>query len=88
MLQEFNVDSFQGNEQAYILISIHRADKLGFLANLRRLNVILSCCKHGMVICTSRAFMEGKARSSLEGQLAKEWEDGRVSWRDTLRGRF
>ncbi|KAH9926004.1 uncharacterized protein B0H18DRAFT_1119164 [Fomitopsis serialis] len=67
----FNVDPFQGNEEEYILISIVRSDRLGFLANLRRTDAMLSRCKRSMVICTSLAFMEGKARSSLVGQLAK-----------------
>ncbi|TFY60454.1 hypothetical protein EVJ58_g5144 [Rhodofomes roseus] len=87
----FNVDSFQGNEEDYILISVVRSDKIGFLNNSRRTNVMLSRCKRGMVICTSRAFMEGKAQSSLVGKLAKEWaDDGRpwVSWRDVLQGKF
>ncbi|KAH9838486.1 P-loop containing nucleoside triphosphate hydrolase protein [Rhodofomes roseus] len=73
----FNVDSFQGKTEA-----------IGFLSNLRRTNVMLSRCKQGMIICTSRAFMEGKAKSSLVGKLAKEWADGWVSWRDVLQGEF
>ncbi|TFY60455.1 hypothetical protein EVJ58_g5145 [Rhodofomes roseus] len=84
----FNVDSFQGNEEDYILISVVRSDKTGFLSNMRRTNVMLSRCKCGMIICTSRAFMAGKAQSSLVGKLAQEWADGWVSWRDTLQGKF
>ncbi|KZT69556.1 P-loop containing nucleoside triphosphate hydrolase protein [Daedalea quercina L-15889] len=89
----FNVDSFQagstpGNEADYILISVVRSDKIGFLANVRRTNVMLSRCKRGMVICTSRAFMTGIASASLMGELAKEWSDGWVSWADTLQGKF
>ncbi|KAH9917839.1 P-loop containing nucleoside triphosphate hydrolase protein [Fomitopsis serialis] len=82
----FNVDSFQGNEEDYVLISVVRSNNVGFLNNLRRTNVMLSRCKRAMVVCTSRAFMEGKARSSLLGKLAKEWPDGWVSWRDMLQG--
>jgi len=82
----FNVDSFQGNEEDYVLISVVRSNNVGFLNNLRRTNVMLSRCKRAMVICTSRAFMAGKAKSSLVGKLAKEWPDGWVSWRDLLQG--
>ncbi|KAG6900797.1 hypothetical protein C0993_000116 [Termitomyces sp. T159_Od127] len=38
----FNVDSFQGNEEDYIIISIVRSRDLGFLDNRRRTNVMLT----------------------------------------------
>ncbi|KAF8907307.1 AAA domain-containing protein [Gymnopilus junonius] len=41
----FNVDSFQGNEEDFIIISVVRSRSLGFLKNLRRTNVMLSRCK-------------------------------------------
>ncbi|KAI6108102.1 P-loop containing nucleoside triphosphate hydrolase protein [Pisolithus sp. B1] len=66
----FNVDSFQGNEAEHIVISVVRSDKLGFLANQRRTNVMLTRCKKTMAICTSRAFVQGPAASTLIGQLA------------------
>ncbi|EPT05584.1 hypothetical protein FOMPIDRAFT_40729, partial [Fomitopsis schrenkii] len=84
----FNVDSFQGNEEDYIIISVVRSNKPGFLTNLRRTNVMLSRCKRGMVICTSREFMKGSGKSSLVGKLAQEWPDGWVSWKDVLQGRL
>ncbi|KAI5984129.1 AAA domain-containing protein [Pisolithus marmoratus] len=62
----FNVDSFQ----EHIIISVVRSGKLGFLANQRRANVMLTRCKKTMVICTSRAFIQGPAASTLIGQLA------------------
>lgn len=67
----FNVDSFQGNEEDFIIISIVRSEKIGFLKENRRVNVMLTRCKKGMIILTSRAFVEGKASSSLVGSLAK-----------------
>ncbi|KIO15260.1 hypothetical protein M404DRAFT_118407 [Pisolithus tinctorius Marx 270] len=66
----FNVDSFQGNEAEHIIISVVRTDKLGFLANQRRTNVMLTRCKKTMVICTSKAFIWGPAASTLIGELA------------------
>jgi len=81
----FNVDSFQGNEADHIIISVVRSDKVGFLTNLRRTNVMLSRCKKSMMICTSRNFLQGKASSSLVGKLAAEWgADSWLSWRDLL----
>ncbi|KAI6102411.1 AAA domain-containing protein [Pisolithus croceorrhizus] len=79
----FNVDSFQGNEAEHIVISVVRSDKLGFLANQRRTNVMLTRCKKTMDICTSRAFISGPAASTLIGQLAvalgpQAWIDGDV----------
>jgi regulator of nonsense transcripts 1 len=69
----FNVDSFQGNEDDYIIISTVRSKELGFLRNKRRTNVMLSRCKRGMFICTNRAFLEGAAATSLVGELAAEF---------------
>ncbi|KAI6155141.1 AAA domain-containing protein, partial [Pisolithus tinctorius] len=66
----FNVDSFQGNEAEHIIISVVRTDKLGFLANQRRTNVMLTRCKKTMVICSSKAFIWGPAASTLIGELA------------------
>ncbi|KAI6119991.1 P-loop containing nucleoside triphosphate hydrolase protein [Pisolithus croceorrhizus] len=66
----FNVDSFQGNEADHIIISVVRSDKLGFLNNQRRTNVMLTRCKKTMDICTSRAFIRGPAESTLIGKLA------------------
>lgn len=66
----FNVDAFQGNEEDHIIISLVRSDKVGFLKNIRRTNVMLSRCKRSMMICTSRAFLHGIAASSLVGTLA------------------
>ncbi|KAF9485149.1 P-loop containing nucleoside triphosphate hydrolase protein [Pholiota conissans] len=78
----FNVDSFQGNEDDYIVISLVRSDRLGFLKEMQRVNVMLTRCKKGMIICTSRKFLEGPAADSLVGTLRKSfhhlaWLDGR-----------
>jgi hypothetical protein len=59
-----------GNEEEHIIISVVRTDKVGFLKNIRRTNVMLSRCKRSMVICTNRAFLHGIAASSLMGTLA------------------
>ncbi|KAF6742050.1 AAA domain-containing protein [Ephemerocybe angulata] len=68
----FNVDSFQGNEADYIIVSLVRSGtKLGFLQEQRRANVMLTRCKKGMIICTSRPFVEGVACDSLVGKLAE-----------------
>ncbi|KAK6997400.1 regulator of nonsense transcripts 1 [Favolaschia claudopus] len=68
----FCVDSFQGNEADYIILSIVRTDKIGFLKEKRRVNVMLTRCKKGMTICTNRAFVEGAARDTLVGLLATD----------------
>ncbi|KIK24112.1 hypothetical protein PISMIDRAFT_99255, partial [Pisolithus microcarpus 441] len=65
----FNVDSFQGNEEDYIIISLVRSWELGFLADLRRTNVMLTRCKRGMVIFTNKVFMGKYGKESLVGQL-------------------
>ncbi|KAJ7170748.1 P-loop containing nucleoside triphosphate hydrolase protein [Mycena crocata] len=75
----FCVDSFQGNEADHIILSLVRTEKIGFLAEKRRVNVMLSRCKKGMRICTNRAFVEGKAKETLVGLLAREM--GAAAWR-------
>ncbi|GBE88386.1 predicted protein [Sparassis crispa] len=87
----FNVDSFQGNEEENIIISVVRTAKVGFLSNDRRTNVMLSRCKQSMIICTSRAFVRGVAAGSLVGQLGAEWDARKqqwLSWHDVVAGRF
>ncbi|KAJ3521700.1 hypothetical protein NM688_g8981 [Phlebia brevispora] len=76
----FCVDSFQGNEEDHIIISIVRSEKVGFLNNRRRSNVMLSRCKKSMVICTSRQFLTGKAADTLLGALEKRL--GPDAWTD------
>ncbi|KAK0458310.1 P-loop containing nucleoside triphosphate hydrolase protein [Desarmillaria tabescens] len=75
----YNVDSFQGNEDDYIIVSVVRSKKLGFLVNERR----------GMIICSSRAFLEGIGSRSLIGRLAarmgtRSW----VEYHEVLNGGF
>ncbi|EAU85577.1 hypothetical protein CC1G_06290 [Coprinopsis cinerea okayama7 len=79
----FNVDSFQGNEADYIIISLVRSDKLGFLQESRRVNVMLTRCKRGMVICTSRHFVQSIAKGSLVGKLAATV--GEKAWMESKR---
>ncbi|KAK0469717.1 AAA domain-containing protein [Desarmillaria tabescens] len=85
----YNVDSFQGNEDDYIIVSVVRSKKLGFLVNERRVNVMLTRCKKGMIICSSRAFLEGIGSRSLIGGLAarmgtRSW----VEYHEVLNGRL
>ncbi|GLB40323.1 putative AAA domain containing protein [Lyophyllum shimeji] len=80
----FNVDSFQGNEADYIILSLVRSQKIGFMKDPRRTNVMLTRCKKGMVILTSRKFVEGVASSSLVGGLAKAWGLKASNWIEAL----
>ncbi|KAI0951281.1 hypothetical protein AcW1_008363 [Taiwanofungus camphoratus] len=71
----FNIDSFQGNEDDYIVISLVRSKDLGFLTDMRRTNVMLSRCKCGMYICSSWNFLYGVASDTLVGRMAAAWDD-------------
>ncbi|KAK0204840.1 hypothetical protein DFS33DRAFT_700445 [Desarmillaria ectypa] len=85
----YNVDSFQGNEDDYIIVSIVRSKKLGFLVNQRRVNVMLTRCKKGMIVCSSRAFLDGIGSKSLIGGLAARMGNGSwVEYQQVLNGRF
>ena len=69
----FNVDSFQGNEEDHIIVSIVRTSSPGFMKNQRRTNVMLSRCKKGMMILTRREFLQHwDVAKTLVGQFAKE----------------
>jgi hypothetical protein len=61
-----------GNEQDYIIISLVRSRNLGFLTNLRRTNVMLTRCKKGMFIVSSRKFLTGPGSSTLVGTLMEK----------------
>lgn len=74
----FAVDSFQGNEEDYIIISLVRSRELGFLNNLRRTNVMLTRCKLGMFIVTSKQFLEGPGSKCLVGTLKDKF--GPEAW--------
>ncbi|KAL1685650.1 AAA domain-containing protein, partial [Schizophyllum commune] len=65
----FNVDSFQGNEADYVLVSMVRTETPGFLKSLPRLNVLLTRCRRGMVIVTSPTFLSGPGRELLLADL-------------------
>lgn len=69
-----------GNEEDYIIISVVRSAKIGFLGNSRRSNVMLSRCKKAMYIVTGRTYLSGKASDTLVGKLAQEW--GPDGWTD------
>lgn len=81
----------KGNEEDYIIISLVRSEKIGFLKNLRRTNVMLTRCKKSMMICTSRKFLAREASQSLVGKLAAEYDGEPGVWlsqRDILAGTF
>ncbi|KAH9994876.1 AAA domain-containing protein, partial [Russula vinacea] len=87
----FNVDSFQGNEDHIIIISVVRTKALGFLSSLRRTNVMLTRCQRAMYIVSSRAFLEGKGADSLVGRMAAELGKRPGAWlthEDLESGRF
>jgi hypothetical protein len=89
----FNVDSFQGNEADFVVVSLVRTTRPGFLANDRRTNVLLSRCKRGMLLCASRKFVmdDERAQKTLVGKMAAEWAEagcGWVSWADLLKGQL
>lgn len=78
MVSDYGIDGVVGNEEDYIIISLVRSRDLGFLADKRRMNVMLSRCKRGMVIFTNKAYVEKYAGpgKSLIGELVYNWYDG------------
>jgi len=68
----------QENEDDYIIISLVRSEKLGFLSDVRRVNVMLTRCKMGMIICSSRTFLQGPAAHTLVGKMFAKFGSSNV----------
>ncbi|TFY82728.1 hypothetical protein EWM64_g1283 [Hericium alpestre] len=81
----FNVDSFQGNEADFVILTPVRTNSAGFLNSKQRMNVALTRFKKGMVIVTNECFVSGAGQNTLLGRLAAHWEqeDGDV-WTDWI----
>lgn len=78
-----------GNEDDFIIISLVRTNRVGFLRELRRVNVMLTRCRKGMIICTDRAFIHGVASSSPVASLAKALgNDVWVPWNKVLQPNY
>jgi hypothetical protein len=80
-----------GNESDYVIVSVVRTDRPGFLQSLQRMNVMLSRCKKGMVVVTNGDFLKGSGGKTLLGKMSRHWSSiaGRniwVSWRDVMNG--
>jgi len=74
----YNVDSFQGHEAPYVIVSTVRTNSPGFLRSQNRMNVMLTRCQSGMVIVTNRKFLNSHtARGTLLGLMAHHWESER-----------
>ncbi|KAF9052499.1 P-loop containing nucleoside triphosphate hydrolase protein [Hymenopellis radicata] len=85
----FNVDSFQGNEEDTIIISVVRSRSIGFLKSLRRTNVMLTRCKRQMFVFTSKSFLAEAGKESLVGGLAENLgEAGWISLKDVTEGKI
>ncbi|KAF7350700.1 Nucleoside triphosphate hydrolase protein [Mycena sanguinolenta] len=86
----FNVDSFQGNEADYVLVSVVRTQAPGFLRSLNRMNVMLTRAKKGMIIVTSSSFLQSNGAQTLLGRLARYWENYQqniwIDWRRVADG--
>ena len=80
-----------GNEADYVLVSVVRSSKPGFLVSLQRMNVLLTRCRKGLVIATSRGFLASGGHGTLLGLLVRYWESVHkgvdwIDWRDIASG--
>jgi hypothetical protein len=69
------VDSFQGGEMDIIIISLVRSNaenNIGFLADLRRLNVAVTRAKmHAVIFCNTMTLVDNEALMSLVTEYAE-----------------
>ncbi|KAG6831111.1 hypothetical protein H0H87_006136 [Tephrocybe sp. NHM501043] len=64
----------EGNEADFVLVSVVRSGNgPGFLSSKNRMNVLLTRCRKGLVVVTSRSFMQGGGRHTLLGYLERHW---------------
>lgn len=65
-------------------MSVVRSDKPGFLTSLERTNVMLTRCRRGLVVVSSKAFLKSTGASTLIGRLAQYCEKppGKNTWVD------
>ena len=65
-----------GNEAEYVIVSLVRSTRPGFLSSVRRMNVMLTRCRRGLVIVSSQAFLGpgGKGSDTLLGKLVQHWK--------------
>ncbi|KAI0090549.1 AAA domain-containing protein, partial [Irpex rosettiformis] len=88
----FNVDSFQGHEAEYVIVSATRTTRPGFLSVRSRTNVMLTRCKAGMIIVTNAYFASYCAERTLLGKLTAHWGDLQphgslwIDWRKIVEG--
>jgi hypothetical protein len=65
----------KGNEADHALISVVRTARPGFLNSQNRVNVMLTRCKKGMVIVSSKSFLGMKpVQPTLLGRIKAHWE--------------
>lgn len=62
---------FAGNEADFVIVSVVRSSRAGFLNSLNRLNVLLTRCRKGLVIVSNRNFLgfNGEGSRTLLGKL-------------------
>ena len=63
-----------------MIVSTVRTTGPGFLRSLNRMNVMLTRCKAGMVVVTSRRFLNEGGRDTLLGKLARRWNGSSEAW--------
>jgi hypothetical protein len=79
-----------GNEADYVIVSLVRSSRPGFLSSVRRMNVMLTRCRRGLIIVSSQAFLRpgGKGSDTLLGKLVQHWQSEHaqtwISWNSVL----
>jgi superfamily I DNA and/or RNA helicase len=83
------VDSAQGQEADYIIFSVTRTEKVGFLSNQRRTNVALTRCKKKLIVLVNFMFLQGIGSKTLVGKLYSKNMGSMpvVSYQDVLDGK-
>ncbi|KAK0468901.1 hypothetical protein IW261DRAFT_1294494, partial [Armillaria novae-zelandiae] len=59
-----------GNEADIIIVSVVRCWNPGFLRSDERMNVMLTCCRRGLVVVSNRNVLLGAGKPTLVGRLA------------------
>ncbi|KAJ2897737.1 hypothetical protein MKZ38_004413 [Zalerion maritima] len=86
-LEVSSIDGFQGREAdivVFVSVRCNEHGEIGFLRDLRRLNVALTRARKGVIVVGSRGTLTGRGKNRKKGQDDEAVEEAVNVWRSLL----